>query len=54
MFAYLLLLSITAIISKAEIPATEEYPHREILGLEGKMVLYWKFNDTHIIFEVIK
>ena len=54
MLLQLLFLSVIATICKTTIPATEEYPHQAVLGLEGKMILYWKFDETTITFEVIK
>ena len=44
----------TAVIAtcKADVPPTEEYPHQADLDSSGNVILYWKFDDTHVTFEV--
>ena len=39
-------------VSSENIPPTEEYPHQADLDAMGHVILYWKFNETHITFEV--
>ena len=38
--------------SSANIPSSEEYPHHADLDVVGNVILFWKFNETHITFEV--
>lgn len=42
----------TASIEPTERPPTEEYPHFSVMDPDRKYILYWKFNETHITFEV--
>ena len=52
MLIYLLVICSVIVASKADLPTTEEYPHSAILDAEGKVKLYWKFDDVYITFEV--
>ena len=36
----------------AEVVPTEDYLHNARLDNDGNVEMFWKFNDTHITFEV--
>ena len=52
MFLQLLLISILCATCKANISPSEDYPHYADLDPKGKMILYWKFDEIYITFEV--
>lgn len=39
-------------VSCQSVSPTENYPQSAQLDDDGKMILYWETNGTHIIFEV--
>ncbi|CAK8671527.1 unnamed protein product [Clavelina lepadiformis] len=45
------LLACSVCFSHAQTPS-EEFPHMAALAPGNKVVLYWKFNETHITFEL--
>jgi len=53
MLIHIIILSAVAISTcKGNASPTEEYLHQADLDAAGDVVLYWKFNETHITFEV--
>ena len=38
---------------KANLSPTEEYPHTVNLDADGKVVLYWKYDEVYMTFEVL-
>ena len=52
MITKLLIICLISTACTANVPPTEEYPHQADLDSSGNVILYWKFDDIYMTFEV--